>query len=145
MNEKQIDTLLQMAQRLEDAAASLETAANRVLEQQIALAAKAQEPMCEPVGETIVATIDPMAEEMRMAELERRLQEAEQQLAAFSASASMEPGRKTVAAGAARMIGKPDGEGVSLAAASVDAALAGLSLEQRIAVKAGLLRSGFIG
>jgi hypothetical protein len=132
---------MQMAQRLEDAAASLETAAARVLEQQIALAAKAED------GETIVATVDPAAEfdAQRIAELERRLHEAEQQLMAFQATATFEGGRKTAAAGVATMLAKQDGDGATFAAGAVDGALATLSIEQRIAVKAELLRAGLIG
>jgi hypothetical protein len=139
MEESSVDTLMQMAQRLEDAAASLETAAARVLEQQIALAAKAED------GETIVATVDTAAEEQRIADLERRLHEAEQQLMAFHAAAVPEGGRKTAAAGVATMLAKQDGDSTTFAASAVDGALATLSIEQRIAVKAELLRAGLIG
>jgi len=144
MEESSVDTLMQMAQRLEDAAASLEAAAARVLEQQIALAAKADAATSDG-GERIVATVDTAAEEQRIAELERRLHEAERQLVAFHASAMPESGRKTAAAGVATMLAKQDGDSATLAASAVDGALATLSIEQRIAVKAELLRAGLIG
>jgi exonuclease VII small subunit len=143
MEESSVDTLMQIAQRLEDAAASLETAAARVLEREIALAAKAEDGAAN--GATIVATVDTAAEEQRFADLERRLQEAEQRLVAFHAAAMPESGRKTAAAGVATMLAKQEGDGASFAAHAVDGALATLSIEQRIAVKAELLRSGLIG
>jgi hypothetical protein len=73
----------------------------------------------------------------REAELERLLAAAEAELAGLKA------GRKTQPAGVG-LLAKDGGEaGVGLGA--LDAALVSLSLEQRIAVKAGLLRSGLIG
>jgi len=72
----------------------------------------------------------------REAELEQRLSEAEVTIA------SLKAGRKTVSAGVATLIAK-DGSAVELGA--LDAALVSLSLEQRIAVKAQLMRSGLIG
>ena len=98
-------------------------------------------------GATIVATVDTAAEfeGRRIAELEQRLQEAERQLIAFQATAVPESGRKTAAAGAATMLAKQEGDGATFSAAAVDGALATLSIEQRIAVKAELLRAGLIG
>jgi hypothetical protein len=43
------------------------------------------------------------------------------------------------------MLAKQDGDSATLAASAVDCALATLSIEQRIAVKAELLRAGLIG
>ena len=76
----------------------------------------------------------------RETELERLLAEAEATIA------SLKAGRKTLPAGVATLIAKDganDGRGVELAA--LDAALVSLSLEQRIAVKAQMMRSGLIG
>ena len=70
-------------------------------------------------------------------ELQQRLAEAEKTIATLKAS-----GRKTVAGGAASLVAK---EGGSLDAGAMDAALGSLSVEQRIAVKAGLLRAGLVG
>ncbi len=73
----------------------------------------------------------------REEELEQRLAEAEKTIATLKAS-----GRKTVAGGAASLVAK---EGGSMEAGAMDAALSSLSVEQRIAVKAGLLRAGLVG
>ena len=85
----------------------------------------------------IVATV----EGEREADLQRRLEEAEAKIAELTASA----GRKTVAAGIATTIAKHGAAVEGLHAGSIDAALVGLSVEQRIAVKAELLRAGVIG
>ncbi len=68
--------------------------------------------------------------------LEQRLAEAEATIATLRAQ-----GRKTAPTGGA-LLAK---EGVAVEAGALDAALVSLSLEQRIAVKAGLLRSGLLG
>lgn len=72
----------------------------------------------------------------REAELEEKLAAAEQTIATLKAASA----RKTFAAGsfAAK-------EGGSLEAGSLDSALGSLSVEQRIAVKAGLMRGGLLG
>ena len=56
-------------------------------------------------------------------------------------------GRKTVTAGTAMMLSKQgvDVGAVAMEAAAVDGALAHLSVEQRIAVKAELMRAGLLG
>jgi len=56
-------------------------------------------------------------------------------------------GRKTVTAGTAMMLSKQgvDVGTVALDAGAVDGALAHLSVEQRIAVKAELMRAGLLG
>ena len=80
----------------------------------------------------------------RELELERRLAQAEQQIAELRAqelkSASI---RKTLPATTTQLLAK---QGItsldSIEAGALDAALSGLSLEQRIAVKAQLLRAG---
>lgn len=88
----------------------------------------------------------------REEELERRLQAAEQQIAdlrAQTATAAAKPAasaRKTVPAATVQFLAK---QGLStlesLEAGALDAALDGLSLEQRISVKAQLLRAGVLG
>jgi hypothetical protein len=132
-------------ERLESVAEALELAAERIAEQQVALAAEAQ----QSVGR-IVATV----ETVREAELERRLAEAEAKIieltAAATAPAIQAAGRSTLPAGVLSMLAK---QGVSVEAngglpqepAALDGALASLSIEQRIAVKAELMRAGLIG
>ncbi len=72
----------------------------------------------------------------REAEIERLLAEAEATIA------SLKAGRKTQPAGVGTLIAK---EGAAIDAGALDAALVSLSIEQRIAVKSQLLRSGLIG
>jgi hypothetical protein len=69
-----------------------------------------------------------------------RLAEAEITIATLRAQAASNTGRKTTVA--ATLVAK---EGVAMEAGALDAALSTLSLEQRIAVKAQLLRSGLLG
>jgi hypothetical protein len=71
----------------------------------------------------------------REAELERLLAEAEATIAALKGS------RKTLPANVATLIAK---DGSAVDAAALDAALVSLSLEQRIAVKSQLIRSGLV-
>jgi len=86
----------------------------------------------------VQASIDRASERasVREAHLEKMLAEAE------AAIASLKAGRKTGPAGIATLVAK-DGAGAELGA--LDAALTSLSLEQRIAVKSQLMRSGLIG
>lgn len=72
----------------------------------------------------------------RETELARLLADAETTIATLKA------GRKTAPAGVTTLLAK---EGPTVELGSLDAALGSLSLEQRIAVKAGLMRSGLIG
>ncbi len=92
----------------------------------------------------IVATVESEREQElqhRLEEAEAKIAEAETKLAELAASA----GRKTVATGVASMVAKQGVAVESLHAGSIDAALVGLSVEQRIAVKAELLRAGILG
>ena len=82
-----------------------------------------------------LAGMDLEASQTREHELEARLAEAEATIASLRAG-----GRKTIAAGAS-MVAK---EAVVVEAGALDAALTSLSVEQRIAVKAGLMRGGLL-
>jgi hypothetical protein len=143
MREKTMLELTETMERLEAVAEALEQAAERIEERQVALAAEAQ----QSVGR-IVAT----AESAREAELERRLAEAEVRIAELTAAAVPSlAGRKTLPAGMATMLAKQGvpleagGTFASMEAGAVDGALASLSIEQRIAVKAELMRAGLLG
>lgn len=97
--------------------------------------------------EKIVAEVDGPAVSEREMELERRLAQAEQQIAELRAQESKgASARKTVPATTAQLLAK---QGItsleSIEAGALDAALTGLSLEQRIAVKSQLLRAGIVG
>ena len=95
--------------------------------------------------ERISATVD---QNRREEELAGRLAAAERELAELKAAAttpgSANPFRKTIPATTTEMLAKHGiGEG-PVDVRSLDAALTGLSLEQRIAVKTQLLRAGAI-
>ncbi len=83
----------------------------------------------------------------REAELAEKLAAAEKQLSELKAAAApaiLNPLRKTLPAATSEMLAKHGvGEG-PVDVRTLDAALAGLSLEQRIAVKSQLLRAGAI-
>jgi len=129
MNEKEI------AERLEAATILLERSLSWLEERQNALNGDV---------ERISATVE---QSRREAELAEKLAATERELAeikASSAQAVLNPLRKTVPAATSDMLAKHGiGEG-PVDVRTLDAALAGLSLEQRIAVKSQLLRAGAI-
>ncbi len=95
--------------------------------------------------EKITATVE---QSRRETELQEKLDAAEKQLADLKAAASsanvVTPLRRTVPATTQEMLAKHGiGEG-PVNVQALDAALSGLSLEQRIAVKTQLLRAGAI-
>jgi hypothetical protein len=139
MEQSEMVEWTERVERLEAVAAALEQAATRIAEQQSRLEAAQQ----QSVG-PIVATV----ESEREAELERRLAEAEARIAELTAAA-VPAGRKTLPSGMASMLAKQgvalQSVGESMEAGALDGALASLSIEQRIAVKAELLRAGLLG
>jgi hypothetical protein len=122
-----------IAERLEAATALLESALRRWEERQSG---------GDVAG--IAATVEPIRRE---AELEEKLAATERELAGLKAavgSATLNPLRRTVPSTTSEMLAKHGiGEG-PVDVRTLDAALAGLSLEQRIAVKSQLLRAGAI-
>jgi hypothetical protein len=83
----------------------------------------------------IVATSEPSATDAAIADLDQRIRELEAAIGDLRmVKAESAPGRKTVVA--APMLARGD--------ASVDEALGSLSVEQRIAVKSGLMRAGLL-
>jgi hypothetical protein len=129
------DMLNESVERL-NAAASLLERALTYLEQRDAAIGSVQK---------IVAEVDNgTGYSERELELERRLAQAEQQIAELRAQESKAASiRKTLPATTTQLLAK---QGItaldSIEAGALDAALTGLSLEQRIAVKAQLLRAG---
>lgn len=119
----------------------LQAAAER-LEKTVAWLEERQAAMTGDVAR-IVATVDATAD-ARQRELERKLEEAEQQIAELKAqAAATTSGRKTVPMATMQLLAKQGiGSVDGLEAGSLDAALTGLSLEQRVAVKAQLIRAG---
>jgi hypothetical protein len=143
------ESLEQLADRME-AAASL-------FERTVALLEERESARTGDVRKLVAAV-----ESSREGELARKLEAAEQQIAELKAQLESRPeakqeapaalarlsesARKTIPASTAQFLAK---QGIStlehVEAGALDAALTGLSLEQRIAVKAQLLRAGIAG
>lgn len=136
MEEMTANELQAAADRLMEAASALERTVARMAQQQVALAAEAESQVSR-----IVATV----ETQREAELERKLAEAEARIAELVACASSQPaGRKTLPTTGATMLAKQGVVMDSVEAGAIDSALTSLSIEQRIAVKAELMRAGVL-
>lgn len=136
MEEMTANEFQAAADRLMEAASTLERAVAKIAEQQVALAAEAESQVSR-----IVATV----ESQREAELERKLAEAEAKIEELVASASAQhAGRKTLPTTMATMLAKQGVVMDSMEAGAIDGALASLSIEQRIAVKAELMRAGVL-
>ena len=118
-------------------------AATALLERTLSLLAERQETLAGDV-ERISATVE---QSRREAELSEQLAAVERELAevrAASAAVALNPLRRTVPAATTEMLTKHGINEGPVDVRTLDAALAGLSLEQRIAVKSQLLRAGAI-
>jgi hypothetical protein len=127
-----------IAERLEAATSQLEKMLNAFDER-----AAADAVMCGEVGK-ISATVEQSRREL---ELMEKLASAEKELVALKASGALaiaSPLRRTLPTATSEMLAKHGiGEG-PVDVRALDAALSGLSLEQRIAVKTQLMRAGAI-
>jgi hypothetical protein len=137
------ESLEQLAVRMEAAASLFERTVALLEERESARTGDVQK---------IVAAV----ENNRESDLARKLEAAEQQIAELKAQLESRPeakqempaasARRTVPASTEQLLAK---QGIStlehVEAGALDAALTGLSLEQRIAVKAQLLRAGIAG
>ena len=131
-------------ERLCAAAAMLEQAVERLAERQQVITMDAEASISR-----IVATV----EGKREAELEEKLAAAEAKIAALRAAGAQTAhevpnagsGRKTLPLAMANLLAKQGVTVDSMEAGALDAALSSLSVEQRIAVKAQLLRAGLLG
>jgi septal ring factor EnvC (AmiA/AmiB activator) len=125
----------EIAERLETATTLLERTLSWLEERQGSLAGEV---------EKISATVE---QSRREAELTEKLAAAERELNELKAGAAenvLNPLRRTLPSTTSEMLAKHGiGEG-PVDVRTLDAALAGLSLEQRIAVKSQLLRAGAI-
>ena len=144
---EQLGTLSAGLEKLE---ARLEAAAS-LFERTLAVLEERHSTMTGEV-QKIVAAVEHNQPTSRESELEQKLEAAEQQIAALQAQmetqrtvSDTKPARRTVPAATAQFLMK---QGIStldsVEAGALDAALTGLSLEQRIAVKAQLLRAGVL-
>ncbi len=143
--ESQTECLVALTGSMERMEARLEAAAS-LFERAATLLEERESSMSGEVRKIVAAV-----ETSREAELQRKLEAAEQQIAELRAQIEARPeaqpksARKTVPASTAQFLAK---QGItsleSLEASALDAALTGLSLEQRIAIKAQLLRAGVV-
>jgi hypothetical protein len=125
----------EIAERLEAATTLLERTLSWLEERQTALTGEV---------ERISATVE---QSRREAELTEKLAEAERELAELRAAAAqtvVSPLRRTVPSATSEMLSKRGISDGPVDVRTLDAALNGLSLEQRIAVKTQLLRAGSI-
>ena len=135
--ENILATLGESIERLNAAASLLEQAATRLEE---------REPTAGAV-EKMTAAVENHSEALqRERVLLQKLEAAEQQIAELHAQAGKATtARQTLPASTVQLLAKQGIAGVeSIQAGTLDAALTGLSLEQRIAVKAQLLRAGML-
>jgi len=130
-----------IAERLEAATTLLERTVNWLEERTAQASVRAGEV------ERISATVESAAADRRVAELAEKLGEVErdlEELKAAAAPTAQNPLRRTVPASTSEMLAKHGIAEGPVDVRTLDAALAGLSLEQRIAVKSQLLRAGAI-
>jgi hypothetical protein len=135
------DELGVTVERLAAAAGLLEQTVERLTQRQNDFAIDAE----ASIGR-IVATV----EGRREAELEEKLAAAEAQIAELKAAAGYVPvavtyGRKTLPVAMVSLLAKQGVSVDSIEAGALDAALVSLSMEQRFAVKAQLMRAGLLG
>jgi hypothetical protein len=136
------DELGNTLERLAAAAGLLEQALERLAQRQNDFALDAE----ASIGR-IVATV----EGRREAELEEKLAAAEATIAELKAAAgasvpvAVTYGRKTLPVAMVNLLAKQGVTVDSMEGGAVDAALVSLSIEQRIAVKAQLMRAGLLG
>jgi len=139
MDMEMKDELGVTLERLAAAACLLEQAVESLAQRQSVFAETAE----ASIGR-IVATV----EARREAELENKLVSAELKIADLQArgfTSVPAAGRKTLPAAMTSLLAKQGVTVDSLEAGALDAALVSLSLEQRIAVKAQLMRAGLLG
>ena len=104
---------------------------------------EAQDPLAGEVDK-ISAMVDHCVHD---SELDQRVANLERELIAIKATAetsALNPLRRTIPASTTKMLAKHGIDEGPVDVQKLDAALAGLSLEQRIAVKTQLLRAGAI-
>lgn len=139
--------IVALSESMERMEARLDAAAS-LFERTMALLEERESSMSGEV-QKIVAAVETKQDNGREAELEQKLKAAEQQIAdlraQMEAQGETKTQRKTVPTSTAQFLAK---QGITsldrVEAGALDAALTGLSLEQRIAVKAQLLRAGVV-
>jgi septal ring factor EnvC (AmiA/AmiB activator) len=125
----------EIAERLEAAMALLERTLNWLEERQSTLTGEV---------EKISATVEQTRRETELAEKLAVAERALSELKASTTQSGLTPLRRTLPAATSEMLAKRGVGDGPVDVQTLDAALSGLSLEQRIAVKTQLLRSGAI-
>jgi septal ring factor EnvC (AmiA/AmiB activator) len=125
----------EIADRLQAATALLERTLNWLEEQQGTLTGEVQR---------ISATVEQSRREIELAEKLAAVERELSELKAAAAPAIVSPLRRTLPASTSEMLAKHGIADGPVDVRALDAALSGLSLEQRIAVKTQLLRAGAI-
>jgi hypothetical protein len=138
-----LSSLSDSVQRLSAAAGALEMTASKLEQREAAISGEVQK---------ITAAVETGGDfTRRELELERKLAMAEQEIATLhaqvsahaSAPASFTSVRKTLPAATVQLLAKQGLDSFeTMSTATLDAALSGLSIEQRLAVKSQLLRTG---
>jgi TolA-binding protein len=119
------------------------TAATSLLERTVAWLEAKETAVSGDVQKVVAAVEGANAPSETEVELERKLREAEEEIAELRAEAAQAGQRRKTQAGESTQLLAKHGAGTEqIESATLDAALTGLSLEQRIAVKARLLRAG---
>ncbi len=137
-----LDSLSAGLERLSVAAKALEQSATRLEERELMISGDVQK---------ITAAVETSVEvSRREVELERKLLVAEQKISDLMAAQEVSTpasravsARKTLPAATVQLLAKQGVDSFDvIEAGTIDAALCGLSIEQRIAVKSQLLRAG---
>jgi exonuclease VII small subunit len=146
------DGMAALSESMERMEARLEAAAS-LFERTVTMLEERESSVTGEVRKIVAAveTRQESQENSREAELQSKLEAAEQQIAELRAQMQAQserqekPQRKTVPASTEQFLAK---QGITslerVEAGALDTALNGLSLEQRIAVKAQLLRAGVV-
>ena len=142
MDSTLTEQLTTAATRLATAAEALENAIARLDAQHLDLTAKVDR-IVAAIDDTVAVRLEPgePADPAETAELKGRVAELEHANADLKAQAAR-AGRKTLSPLATAVLAKNEGDSVDSAA--LDRALASLSVDQRIAVKAEMARAGII-
>jgi hypothetical protein len=127
-----------IGERLEAATITLERTLSRLEERVAAATASSGEV------ERISATVEQGRREVELAEKLAATERELRDLKASAAATLVNPLRRTVPAATSEMLAKHGIADGPVDVRALDAALSGLSLEQRIAVKTQLLRAGTI-
>lgn len=142
MNEEMVQQMMAAAERLATATETLDRVLGKLDAQQEMLNAKVDR-IVAAVEENITHATEQRQAEEATGDLQRRLSELEKSNADLTAQAAR-MARKTLSPVVSGLLAKNEVDGQRLDAAVLDKTLAALSVEQRIAVKAELARTGMI-